>query len=578
MQNYKENEVKIVPWISMAEWKDVYRQIYSEKPEDKLKGYESLRVWKSRCSNLPKAVECTLLLVHVQVKDLKNCKPVENDKINFDDTEKDYCMMYCTALTRCLNHILSLDPKKSSIQSMFMMAKGLHIPSWVVQLRHDVSHGTELPSLATLRHGTQVLLDWLQDNYWKAEEDNTWDWVPGSELTVYINKLVYLLDTWQSVHLFLRANFGTAGQIPEQSLQDTLFEMRREYLSGTPRSRDSNCRNWKLKHALSYLNKEIISLITQDSYAKELASIVADSKGFLVSADVISLYTDDKISPGELTSLPRNLLQQWREILCLLYCAQVLPDLMTKLVEICCCTKYMDSFQCKIAALWLKELSQSLLKLQKVQALLIREGFTVKSRFSVKKYTATQQKCISGMDVASGEHQRTVVDNKLFSKVQSMHPELTTALRLPTWVAVPSSSVFLQLVRQAVQNPTTWHSIYLPSMLELVGSCIPRKNKEGLLELMSLYLDDTEDLYPTNGEVHTVAEFSQEVQSSENSRNEDISAQTVPQISSAWSLYSGVWKDSALGRLPWQQDIKSADFIMSENWVPCDVRDDQMDE
>lgn len=139
----------------------------------------------------------------------------------------------------------------------------------------------------------------MQENYWHSEENSTRDWIPGSDLIVQVNRLTFLLDTWQSVYLFQKADIHLAGQIPDISLKNTLFELRSLYLSGTPRSIDSNSRNWKLKHALNYLNKEIITLVTEESCAKQLITIMIQSKGFLVLSDVLSLYTGDDISSGK---------------------------------------------------------------------------------------------------------------------------------------------------------------------------------------------------------------------------------------------------------------------------------------
>jgi hypothetical protein len=44
---------------------------------------------------------------------------------------------------------------------MYKLASRMHIPQWVVKLRHDASHGTDLPPLPTMREAAKVAMYWL---------------------------------------------------------------------------------------------------------------------------------------------------------------------------------------------------------------------------------------------------------------------------------------------------------------------------------------------------------------------------------------------------------------------------------
>lgn len=45
---------------------------------------------------------------------------------------------------------------------MYQQAASVNIPDWIVQLRHDISHGETLPSLSLARMAVKYLLEWLR--------------------------------------------------------------------------------------------------------------------------------------------------------------------------------------------------------------------------------------------------------------------------------------------------------------------------------------------------------------------------------------------------------------------------------
>jgi ribosomal biogenesis protein LAS1 len=73
--------------------------------------------------------------------------------------ERDLQLTYAMAVLRFLNHLATL--AKNKAQSLYNMAAKLHIPDWIVNIRHDTSHSHNLPSLTILREAAHICLDWI---------------------------------------------------------------------------------------------------------------------------------------------------------------------------------------------------------------------------------------------------------------------------------------------------------------------------------------------------------------------------------------------------------------------------------
>lgn len=54
--------------------------------------------------------------------------------------------------------ILGKGPQKS----MYFRASLLELPSWLIDMRHKISHDQDLPDLNSLRTAIEFALEWLQ--------------------------------------------------------------------------------------------------------------------------------------------------------------------------------------------------------------------------------------------------------------------------------------------------------------------------------------------------------------------------------------------------------------------------------
>uniref|UniRef100_A0ABM5EWE9 Ribosomal biogenesis protein LAS1L isoform X2 n=1 Tax=Pogona vitticeps TaxID=103695 RepID=A0ABM5EWE9_9SAUR len=150
----------VVAWQSKAEWDQVMVGLYCGDCQLQRDALDRVSVWKSRYGHrMPLAVECTADLVRCKILDASD-----------DMKSHELVLMYGLALVRFTNLITERKQKKFNI-SLRWLAKELDIPVWIVDLRHELTHG-KLPPLATCRKGCDVVLEWLRRSYWSRQLSN----------------------------------------------------------------------------------------------------------------------------------------------------------------------------------------------------------------------------------------------------------------------------------------------------------------------------------------------------------------------------------------------------------------------
>ncbi|XP_042336283.1 ribosomal biogenesis protein LAS1L isoform X2 [Sceloporus undulatus] len=147
----------IVAWQNKAEWDQVMVGLYCGDCKTQQDALDRVSVWKSRYGHrMPLAVESTADLVRCKLLDASG-----------DLKSHELVLTYGLALVRFLNLITERRQKKYTI-SLRWLAKELDIPVWIVDLRHELTHG-KLPPLATCRKGCDVVLEWLRRTYWSRQ-------------------------------------------------------------------------------------------------------------------------------------------------------------------------------------------------------------------------------------------------------------------------------------------------------------------------------------------------------------------------------------------------------------------------
>ena len=158
---------KETAWSSWNEWNYVKDLLTSTSFEDQLKGMEFLKMLRSRVrgGSLPISVELTNTLF-VSKHKLDNATP---------GNKLDVCLCAAMAIIRFINGITDQFQTGAYAQAVQNITSKIGIPDWMVDLRHEATHG-QLPSFNVLQSGVNFGLEWLFENYWeettsKVEEE-----------------------------------------------------------------------------------------------------------------------------------------------------------------------------------------------------------------------------------------------------------------------------------------------------------------------------------------------------------------------------------------------------------------------
>ncbi|XP_017693805.1 PREDICTED: ribosomal biogenesis protein LAS1L [Lepidothrix coronata] len=150
----------VVAWRGRAEWDQVMVGLYCGDSRLQQDALDRVSAWKSRYGQkMPLAVDCTAELIRCKVLD-------SSGRLK----SHELILSYGLALVRFVNLITERKQKMASIP-LRQLAREVDIPIWVVDLRHELTHG-KLPRLALCRKGCDVVLDWLRKTYWSRQLGN----------------------------------------------------------------------------------------------------------------------------------------------------------------------------------------------------------------------------------------------------------------------------------------------------------------------------------------------------------------------------------------------------------------------
>jgi ribosomal biogenesis protein LAS1 len=122
---------KHLPWRSWAEWKSAYTALRSA-PQTAI---GVVRVWQLRKS-LPVRVELTLnIIILRQDQGLDTGALTETEKAAFG-----LCVL------RGVNLLTGLEQKAKNAMSILGLAKEIGLPEYLVDLRHNIAHGSMPPA------------------------------------------------------------------------------------------------------------------------------------------------------------------------------------------------------------------------------------------------------------------------------------------------------------------------------------------------------------------------------------------------------------------------------------------------
>ncbi|XP_076257070.1 uncharacterized protein LOC143194281 [Rhynchophorus ferrugineus] len=310
----------LTPWFNTAEWLHVYSLAYSDNLEKQQKALEILKIWKTRTPILPAGVEGTLILLELLLTEEGNL------------TQEQLAQLYAVGLMRFLN----LSAANSDKQGSFMKTSAKHeVPKWLINLRHDIAHGHQIPSIYNLKMGLDFGFKWLKKKYWQKQNSTLSDYYAENNS---INK-----DSLESnIKAYGILKLGLLG----------INDMDTEFL-----------QQFKVKIHKKY--KKIISHDTQ--IIAILEETVDQFLNFNLSKSNLNMLLDTLVSPEILLReyFERNQQDKeiinvefknlWTDLLNILHKYKLLPHLIRKLYKVVTLVLVSETNK-KMAALWINEL------------------------------------------------------------------------------------------------------------------------------------------------------------------------------------------------------------------------------
>ncbi|KAG5347966.1 LAS1L protein, partial [Acromyrmex charruanus] len=567
----KYDGIKQVPWLSLTEWHDVYRQIYSNDPIEQTKAYEALLAWKARMPKLPVGVDCTLSILQVCLRDREWTSKIDSGELPMY-CENDLSLMYSTTIMRFLNYFSNIGHTKQT--SMFKIASQLKIPEWIVELRHETAHGYELPSIGVLRIAINILLHWLHDEYWAPEAHamekcylKEGEQVLEEEEESEVENFTNMIEIWTAVSLYVNADYKLVSDLPETQLREILQDLRTYMLSEYRSKTSDNDENeyisvykrtvkidkkYYLQTAKTLLLAKISVDLNESSstmYEKSntICNALCKNKVFLPNLDIMRIFRQQEKKNINLKRriLPFKMLRFWKDVIFLLHEKEMLETLLFKLFNIVN-QEREDKERRNLAALWISSIFYSFVQLDIVQSI----SHTMEYEL---------QKADRKLDTKT-------LSQHLKERVHSEHPYLRNILWLDISSIIPHFLLDINFLSKLLLNINEFSERLVEPILKLLTSRIDAQTQKHLLNLLQIYTSQKHDNEDSNNDdkIFTVEDFDPSLIENKvhtykiNCANREKPTYLTDQIirNPHWKLAHDnyQWNGCSIGLLPWQVD------------------------
>ena len=562
----KQEGSKQVPWFSLTEWHQVYKEIYSNDTAEQTKAYEMLLAWKARMPKLPVGVDCTLSIMQVCLRDREWTPKIGNGELPIS-YENDLCLMYSTTIMRFLNHISNIGHTKQT--SLFQIAKQLNIPEWIVSLRHDTAHGYELPSIGVLRIAINILLTWLHEEYWGAEAKGMEEYFVADESVKEAEEEIQefgdLIELWTAVSLYIHAGYYLVADIPDSELEETLQDLRSYAISSDDNNKSNvdednyvevaNSGMKDKKYTLSTARTVLLSEISRYLNKKSVPNkkdIVCDalfsSEAFLPSKDIFSIFVQEESAENELKDdlLPLDMMKFWKDIIFLLLEKGMMEAVIFELLRLID-NEEENKHKRLLASLWISSISYSFVKLDAAHRV---------SRTLEYKLEEAQKKLPP-----------KTFELKVKEETHLACPRLKRVLWFDLSYIVLPCLTDINFVSKLILNVNEFYIKFILPVLELISPKIDEQSRELLLSLANIYALGKVDGEASNErkKTFTLSDIQKECGDSgintDSEQSESINR--VPRFLTDEKVRNPHWKlalanyrwvDCPVGLLPWQVD------------------------
>lgn len=164
------NALRVSSYASWNEWLHVKSILVDASPAEqaeKLPRCSSIvSMWRVRGA-VPYSIDMSCQLVELLCSDTALSSPQASGPPKF--SEQELAQLYSLAVIRAVNGITEPSQQGYFARSVLSIAENLGLPGWIVELRHEATHGSTLPSLSVLRAAATYLLGWYTDHYWTPQ-------------------------------------------------------------------------------------------------------------------------------------------------------------------------------------------------------------------------------------------------------------------------------------------------------------------------------------------------------------------------------------------------------------------------
>ncbi|XP_059056103.1 uncharacterized protein LOC131849983 [Achroia grisella] len=338
----------IVPWYNKEEWNSVYHKIFiTPNKEDAL---NLLQTWKARCPLLPSGIESTFILLQVQVQDEKISMDVEYDQF--------LRLAYSAAIMRFVNHMLDAETSKGS--SLYHAAKNLGVPDWIIDLRHDTAHNSNLPSLELLREASIIGLNWLQANYWDKYKQYIEDYITGQKHSPNSdeNQVAALIHFCISLSICAHrnSNIKTLSQIPVDMRESVICD-------ATDLFGDlidlSNLKTVSIKSLVNLMNVHCKKFLKGKNSGAYVNKVLLGEDSIFLSLDLLQYLGGNEFAHKN--RFRACYVQYFELLLTFLHTNELLLEFILELVQTTQSNHCIEK-KCHLAAIWLSEILKALRK------------------------------------------------------------------------------------------------------------------------------------------------------------------------------------------------------------------------
>ncbi|XP_045501473.1 uncharacterized protein LOC123698760 [Colias croceus] len=516
---------QVVPWFNAEEWNEVYKNIFSDQAtfDSKEKALKTLFIWKSRCPSLASAIESTLSLLEVHLKDRSDdCDMVDNQLLR---------LSYSSAIMRFVNHMFDADAAKNN--SLYQVAEKRGVPDWIVDLRHDTAHSNNLPALELLRDATSICLRWLKNNYWDIHSKGLrnsvitnevqMDSITEDQLKVFINFCISL-----SFSSHPKCNTKNLASMPVDMQQSLVNDAQELFcgkidLSNLKKVSVNNLMNYIQPYSRNFFKKVI---------KEDLFDILLSDESYFLSQDIYDVMSKGSKRRG----LDKQYVKCFEFLLKLLHTHDMIEDLILRLIKIT--ETKEDKNKCQLAAKWVSAILKALQRSQNFLKAVKEKGL---------------------------EDTQSKKSKELISLFHHWFPnEKSSPLLLDLCKPVPSSLTDINFIRSIISNYNPFLNYFINDLLQLVKPKLPPLALKQICKLAELIASP--EMFPAQStKIYTVDDLKLVDTPSENGilvcnldGKESLPNEDEAEDNLIWGIWkkaskSQAWSTCPIGILPWQQ-------------------------